>query len=193
MLSRKGIKMQLRILWYVLVLSVIGFGQNKNSADSLQRGETEMNIKLISSAFAEGEMIPRQYTCDGANISPPLSWDSIPDSTKSFALICDDPDAPGGTWVHWVIYNIPANIKELAEKIPLQENLTNGAGQGKNDSRKIGYSGPCPPGGTHRYYFKLYALDVVLVLNPGATKNDLLRAMEGHILDTGQLMGKYSR
>ena len=138
-------------------------------------------------------MIPRQYTCDGANISPPLSWDSIPDSTKSFALICDDPDAPGGTWVHWVVYNIPANVKELAEKIPLQENLANGAGQGKNDSRKIGYSGPCPPGGTHRYYFKLYALDVVLDLNPGATKNDLLRAMEGHILATGQLMGKYSR
>lgn len=185
--------MQIKVFWYILLLSVIGFGQNNNSVNSLQNGETAMEIKLISSAFAEGGMIPRQHTCDGADISPPLSWDSIPDSTKSFALICDDPDAPRGTWVHWVVYDIPANVKELAQKIPLQEKLANGAKQGKNDSRKIGYSGPCPPGGTHRYYFKLYALDVLLDLNPGAAKNDLLRAMEGHILATGQLMGKYSR
>jgi len=152
-----------------------------------------MEIRIMSAAFEEGGKIPRKYTCDGADISPPLGWTSVPEGTKSLALISDDPDAPLGTWVHWVIFNLPPNIKELPENVPPQMELKNGAKQGKNDFRKIGYGGPCPPGGVHRYYFKLYALDKVLNLEAGATKAQLLKAMEGHILADGQLMGKYER
>jgi hypothetical protein len=152
-----------------------------------------MKITINSTAFKEGGMIPKRYTCDGPNISPPLSWDSVPGGTKSLALICDDPDAPRGTWVHWVIFNLPANTKELSENIPPQQTFPNGAKQGRNDFGKIGYGGPCPPGGTHRYYFKLFALDNEINLEAGATKAELLKAMEGHILAEGQLMGRYKR
>jgi Raf kinase inhibitor-like YbhB/YbcL family protein len=152
-----------------------------------------MAIQIKSTAFEEGSMIPKKYTCDGPNVSPPLSWDSIPEGTKSLALICDDPDAPGGTWVHWVIFNIPPNIKELTEGIPHQKSLPIGAKQGRSDFGEIGYGGPCPPGGTHRYYFKFYALDKEINLEPGSRKTQLLKAMEGHILSEGQLMGKYKR
>ena len=152
-----------------------------------------MKIKITSSAFEEGGMIPKKYTCDDINVSPPLTWNSIPDGTKSFALICDDPDAPMGTWVHWVLFNLSANIKELPENITPQQILESGAKQGKNDFGNIGYGGPCPPGGTHRYYFKLYGLDAEINLDSGTTKKQLLKAMEGHILAEGQLMGKYNR
>ncbi len=152
-----------------------------------------MVIKVLSSAFQEGGMIPADYTCDGRNISPPLSWSGIPEKVVTLALICDDPDAPVGTWVHWVLYNLPASVKELPAGIPPEGKPTSGAVQGKNDFRKPGYGGPCPPGGTHRYYFKLYALDKALDLKPGATKKELLKAMEGHILAEGQLMGRYKR
>jgi len=152
-----------------------------------------MAIKVVSSAFQEGGMIPADYTCDGKNISPPLSWSGIPEKAVTLALICDDPDAPVGTWVHWVLYNLPASVKELPAGVPPEERLASGAVQGKNDFRKVGYGGPCPPGGTHRYYFKLYALDKALELKPGAIKKELLKAMEGHILAEGQLMGRYKR
>ena len=152
-----------------------------------------MEIKMESTAFNEGGMIPKRYTCDGTDISPPLSWTSVPNGTKSLALICDDPDAPMGTWVHWVLFNIPSDMKELPEGVPLQKKLENGAIQGINDFHKIGYGGPCPPGGTHRYYFKLYALDTEMNLEAGITKAELLKAMEGHILAEGQLMGRYTR
>jgi phospholipid-binding protein, PBP family len=152
-----------------------------------------MELKIKSSAFHEGDMIPNKYTCDGADISPPLTWDAAPMNTKSLALISDDPDAPAGTWVHWVIYNIPPTIKELSENILPHKTIENGAQQGTNDFRKIGYGGPCPPRGTHRYYFKLYALDKVLDSEPGLTKAELLKAMEGHVLAQGQLMGRYQR
>lgn len=152
-----------------------------------------MTIKITSTAFKEGSMIPKQYTCDGQDISPPLAWTSIPEGTKSLALISDDPDAPVGTWVHWVLFNLPAEVTELPEHVPPTKTLENGAKQGKNDFRKIGYGGPCPPGGTHRYYFKLYALDTVLDAEPGITKQKLLQAMQGHILAEGQVMGKYTR
>ena len=152
-----------------------------------------MEIKIESSAFKEGGMIPTKYTCDGINVSPPLKWGPEPEGTKSFALIADDPDAPVGTWVHWVIFNLPAETTELDEAIPAQKTVANGAKQGTNDSRKIGYGGPCPPSGTHRYYFKIYALDSPLDLDAGATKEQLLKAMEGHILAEGQLMGRYRR
>ena len=150
-------------------------------------------MDLNSSAFNSGEMIPRKYTCDGVDISPPLEWDSVPAGTKSFALICDDPDAPMGTWVHWVYYDIPPEIKALPENVASKEHPANGGKQGTNDFRKIGYGGPCPPSGTHRYYFKLYALDVMLNLAPGATKKQLLKEMEKHMLGEAQLMAKYKR
>lgn len=152
-----------------------------------------MGIQITSSVFKEGEPIPSKYTCDGEDISPPLKWSSLPEGTKSLALISDDPDAPVGTWVHWVIYNIPPTVTELEEGIPSDKELPSGAKQGMNDFKKIGYGGPCPPSGTHRYFFKLYALDSELNLEPRATKKDVLKAMEGHILEMGQLMGTYSR
>lgn len=153
-----------------------------------------MALEIKSSAFEEGSSIPAKYTCKGEDVSPPLSFSGVPKEAKSLALICDDPDAPFMTWVHWVMYNIPAGESGLKEDVPEEETLPNGAIQGKNDFRKIGYGGPCPPpGGPHRYYFKLYALDRRLDLSPGATKSALLKAMEGHILEEAQLMGKFKR
>ena len=150
-------------------------------------------MEIKSSAFGSGEMIPAKYTCDGADVSPPLEWSESPAGTKSFALICDDPDAPMGTWVHWVIYDIPPAATMLAEGITREKDLPGGGTQGINDFRKIGYGGPCPPGGTHRYFFKLYALDAMLGLKPGITKDQLLTAMRGHILAEAELMGTYRR
>ncbi len=152
-----------------------------------------MEIKITSSAFEDGGLIPAKYTCDGADVSPPLQWDAVPEGTGSIALICDDPDAPMGTWVHWVLFNLPSDAKELAENIPTEETLPNGAKQGTNDFGRVGYGGPCPPGGTHRYFFKIYALDTEVGLQAGADKRRLLKTMEGHILEQGQLIGKYKR
>ncbi|KKN30300.1 hypothetical protein LCGC14_0835320 [marine sediment metagenome] len=152
-----------------------------------------MDIKIKSPAFVPGGKIPGKYTCDGMDISPPLIWTSGPEGTKTFALICDDPDAPMGTWVHWILFNLSADIIELRENVPPERELERGAKQGMNDFRKIGYGGPCPPGGIHRYYFKLYALDTEINLEAGTTKSELLKAMEDHILAEGQLMGRYER
>jgi len=152
-----------------------------------------MVITITSTAFSEGSMIPQEYTCDGKDSSPPLAWHGVPDGTKSLALICDDPDAPMGTWVHWVLFGIPAHIEELPAEMPPEKITPNGAKHGINDFRRLGYGGPCPPGGTHRYYFKLYALDTETNAEAGITKKELLKKMEGHILAEGQLMGKYSR
>jgi Raf kinase inhibitor-like YbhB/YbcL family protein len=150
-------------------------------------------FKLTSTAFKEGETIPGSYTCDGVNVSPSLEWSGVPATAKTLALICDDPDAPAGTWVHWVLYNLPAANMGLIENVPATEQLKGGGVQGTNDFRKVGYGGPCPPSGTHRYFFKLYALDSELPLKPGATKGDLVKAMEGHIVGQTQLMGRYSK
>jgi Raf kinase inhibitor-like YbhB/YbcL family protein len=150
-------------------------------------------MEITSSAFDEGAMIPKKYTCDDIDISPPLKWSNVPEGTKTFAIICDDPDAPMGTWVHWVLFNLPANIDGLPENVPTLEVLPNGAKQGRNDFGKIGYGGPCPPGGTHRYYFKVYALSEELDLESGIPKPELLKAMEDFILSEGQLMGTYER
>lgn len=152
-----------------------------------------MAMELTSTAFMEGASIPKKYTCDGKNVSPPLLWRGAPDGTLSFALIADDPDAPAGTWVHWVIYQIPPEKNGLQEEISARRKLENGMIQGENDFGRVGYGGPCPPGGTHRYFFKLYALDTGLDLQPGATKQELLNAMEGHILEETKLVGRYSR
>ncbi len=174
------------IIFFMLYLSCA-------QSESEDRKGGGMDIKITSSAFKEGEMIPRKYTCDGDDISPPLEWSGIPNGTKGIAIISDDPDAPMGTWVHWVIFNIPPDMKGLSENIPATTTLENGAIQGITDFRRPGYGGPCPPSGTHRYYFKIYALDSMLKLKPQATKKDLLKAMEGHILAEGQLMGRYKR
>ena len=156
-------------------------------------GKDNMALTISSTAFSNGGMIPSQYTCDGANISPPLQWSGLPAGTKTVALIVDDPDAPAKTWVHWVIYDLPANTTQLPENIKPQEKLAGGAKQGTNDFKKIGYGGPCPPSGTHRYFFKLYAVDIETSLNPGATKDELLKTMESHVLAQGELIGKYKR
>ena len=152
-------------------------------------------IQLTSTAFNNNTTVPTEHTCEGKDASPALKWSGVPEGTKSIALICDDPDAPVGTWVHWVIYNIPADAVELPEGVPTDQTLRNGAIQGTNDFKKIGYGGPCPPKGhgPHRYFFKLYALDAAVSLKPGATKQQLEDAMKGHILAKGQLMGKYER
>jgi len=152
-----------------------------------------MDIKVTSSAFAEGGLIPAKYTCDGSDISPPLRWDNVPKGTKSIALISDDPDAPMGTWVHWVMFNLPADTRELTENIPADEILPNGARQGITDFGRLGYGGPCPPSGAHRYFFKLYALDTQIEPAGITDKPKLLKAMEGHIIGQGQLVGKYKR
>jgi len=163
-------------------------------AESEDRKEGVMAIQLTSSAFKNGEMLPKKYTCDGDQVSPPLSWSGLPPATKSIAIISDDPDAPMRTFVHWVIFNIPPEEKGLPEDVPAGvKELENGARQGVGDARQIGYISPCPPFGTHRYYFKIYALDTMLALEPGATKPALLKAMEGHILAQGELIGKYKR
>ncbi len=150
-------------------------------------------MEIKSTAFQHGARIPAKHTCDGADVSPPLEWVKAPAGTKNFALICDDPDAPMGTWVHWVIYDIPAGITNLPEKVPALKELPSGAKQGVTDFRTVGYGGPCPPSGEHRYFFKLYALDGPTGLKPGATKAQLLAAMKGRILAEAELMGKYKR
>jgi Raf kinase inhibitor-like YbhB/YbcL family protein len=151
-------------------------------------------MKVTSTAFQEGANIPKKYTGDGDDVSPPLKWEGTPAGTKSFALICDDPDAPRGTWVHWVLFNIPADKTELPEAVPTTAKLASGARQGTNDFKKIGYGGPAPPPGKpHRYFFKLYALDRVLDLPEGPKKKDVEDAMDKHVLAHGQLMGTYGR
>ena len=154
-----------------------------------------MAFSLTSMAFKDGAAIPTKHTCDGADLSPPLAWGDAPPGTKTFALVADDPDAPAGTWVHWVLYNLPATISELPENVAKVESLDlPGARQGRNDFRRPGYGGPCPPPGpAHRYFFKLYALDAPLKLKAGAQKKDVEAAMEGHVLATAQLMGTYAR
>jgi Raf kinase inhibitor-like YbhB/YbcL family protein len=152
-----------------------------------------MAINLTSPAFDEGGSIASRYTCDGPGVSPPLSWDSVPSGTQSWTLIVDDPDAPGGTFVHWVIYDLPSDTRRLPEDVPNRQTLSSGAQQGVNGAGGVGYTGPCPPSGTHRYFFKVYALDTRLDLDAGATRERLSGAMEGHVLAEGQLMGTYRR
>ena len=154
-----------------------------------------MSLSLKSDAFVNGQSIPAKYTCIGKNISPALTWNDPPAGTQSFALIMDDPDAPAGTWVHWVLYNIPADSRGLPEDLPVKgKNVDPTAIYfGTNSSNNIRYDGPCPPSGTHRYYFKLYALDTLISLLPGATKDELLKQMQGHILAQGELVGTFSK
>ena len=160
----------------------------------LGAGDSAMALELESPTFEAQATIPTKYTCDGPDVSPPLSWNDQPKGTKSFTIICDDPDAPGGTWVHWVLYDLPPDTSGLPEDVPKTKTLDNEAKQGTNDFRSIGYGGPCPPRGpAHRYFFKLYALDAKLDLPPGKTKRDVEKAIEGHILASAELVGLYKR
>jgi len=172
------------ILCILIILTVFLFMQ----------GEAVMAMELKSMAFNNGEYIPRKYTGQAQDISPGLTWTGIPEQTKGFVLICDDPDAPVGTWVHWVVYDIPQGINSLAEDIPKIASLPSGIKQGKNDFGNTGYGGPMPPPGKpHRYFFKLYALDTELDLGPHLTKQEVLNRIQAHIIDQAQLMGLYKR
>lgn len=148
---------------------------------------------IESPAFKNGERIPSKYTCDGDDISPEIKWKDAPKSAKSLALILDDPDAPVGVFTHWVILNIPPSQNGLEEGIETKPTLQNGSIQGKTDFGRVGYGGPCPPSATHRYRFHLYALDTTLSLLPGSTKQQVLRAVQGHVLAEAEMIGLYSR
>jgi Raf kinase inhibitor-like YbhB/YbcL family protein len=174
----------------VLAVLFIGCGDKRQSGSgAAANGE----LVVTSSAFKNGGPIPAVYTADGDNMSPPLDWSGAPESTRSFVLICDDPDAPTGLFVHWIVYNIPPGVNGFDENVPPYDELYDGIRQGLNDFGRYGYGGPAPPRGTHRYYFKVYALDRMLDLDGRVTRKDLMRAIEDHILARGQVMGKYTR
>ncbi len=175
--------------WFIVLLLAL----SACAPASLPPMEVSMTLSVTSSAFHNGQPIPAIYSCKGDDTSPALMWDVPPVGTKSFALIMDDPDAPGGTWVHWVIYNIPASSRGLQAAAPTKAQLSDGSLNGVNSWKKLGYGGPCPPSGTHRYYFKLYALDTMLSLSSSANKEKLLSTMQGHILAQGELMGTFSK
>jgi Raf kinase inhibitor-like YbhB/YbcL family protein len=184
------------ILWSLAALFALvlaGCGPSPAPTTLMEEGGLAMTFEVTSSAFAQGEPIPVKYTCDGDDISPPLAWGDPQEGVRSFALINDDPDAPVGTWVHWVLFNLPADARSLPERVPPDAELPDGSRHGQNSWRRLGYGGPCPPSGTHRYFFKLYALDAALELDPGADKKQVIEAMEGHILAEAELMGVYSR
>ncbi|MBV6623197.1 MAG: YbhB/YbcL family Raf kinase inhibitor-like protein [Rivularia sp. (in: Bacteria)] len=150
-------------------------------------------MQLQSPAFLAGNTIPLKYTCDGDNASPPLNWENPPNGTSSYALIVEDPDSPKQTFTHWIVYDLPFTVKCLPEGVANKPTMPNGGKQGKNDFGKLGFFGPCPPEETHRYFFKLYALAHPLFLAPGASKEEVVKAMEGHVLESVELMGVYSK
>ena len=181
----------------VAVACVAGSAPTSVPAPSMSatpgEGGQVMTMTISSSAFENGKAIPVKYTCDGQNVSVPLQWSDPPTAAKSQALIVDDPDAPGGMFVHWVLYNLPPAARELPEGVKTDPTLPDGSRNGSNGAGRSGYMGPCPPSGTHHYFFKLYALDAMLSLATGATKDQLLKAMQGRILAQAQVMGTYSR
>ncbi len=175
--------------WIVgMCILLILVGCNGQDASLASEGENDMTIQITSTVFTEGGKIPSLYSCDDQNVSPPLAWTGVPTNTVSLVLIMDDPDAPSGTWVHWVLFNLPSNLTSL------EQGKSGGGKDGMNDFGKLDYGGPCPPrGSNHRYLIKLYALDSILDLKAGATKAQVESAMKGHILAQGQLMGRYVR
>jgi len=194
--EKKGkptLRATLLVLIVIFLPSCEGGPQDAPTGPKEDGKGVKMEIKVMSAAFDEGGAITPLYTCDGPDISPPLSWDSVPNGTQSLALIADDPDAPRGSFVHWVIYELPPDTRRLPEDVPKRQTPSSGAKQGINGAGGIGYTGPCPPSGTHRYYFKIYALDTRLDLGGGATAKRLSDAMEGHVLAEGRLMGTYRR
>jgi Raf kinase inhibitor-like YbhB/YbcL family protein len=175
-----------------LLLALPIFISSARSGDFTERGGV-MSFTIKTTAFPNAGTIPQKYTCDGPDVSPELSWTGAPPGTQSLALIADDPDAPVGTWTHWIIWDIPPGTG-LPEGIAKTEILKDGARQGKNDFKRIGYGGPCPPAGKpHRYFFKLYALDTKLDVKAGASRKELESAMKAHVLSQAELMGRYGR
>jgi Raf kinase inhibitor-like YbhB/YbcL family protein len=150
-------------------------------------------MRLSSDAFEHGQEIPKKFSCDGEDVSPPLAWEDPPEGTRAFALICDDPDAPIKTFTHWLVYDLPADRRALPQSLTKSETVLGGGTQGKNSFGRLGYGGPCPPTGVHRYFFKLYALSAPLGLPPGAGKDELLAAMKGRVLAETELMGTYKK
>jgi Raf kinase inhibitor-like YbhB/YbcL family protein len=193
-LQNRNLLMPFLCTLLLLLVQVILTSSIPVAAQTTAKGASNMDFTIQSSDFANGGDIPRAFTCDGEDRSPALSWSGAPEGTKAFVLIADDPDAPAGTWVHWVIFNIPAKTQSLPPGVEKKEQLPDGSKQGRNDFRKIGYGGPCPPPGKpHRYFFKLYALGAELGLQAGASKADVEQAMTGHILTKAELMGRYKR
>lgn len=181
-----------QLIWVGLVFLLL-VGCSTGEDEGGQAAESEglpMTIEVTSTAFNDGQAIPSRYTCDGQDISPALAWRNVPAGAASLVLIMDDPDAPRGNWVHWVIFNMPTDVTGLPEA---SDAVPSGATEGNNSWKRTGYGGPCPPSGTHRYFFKLYAVDTLLDLSSGVTRGQVERAMEGHILDWGELMGTYTR
>jgi Raf kinase inhibitor-like YbhB/YbcL family protein len=182
----------------ILLVILPACGRRPSTESILPSDPKVSTIRLQSPAFTDCGTIPKVYTCDGKDVSPPLTWSGVHESARSLALVCEDPDAPSGTWTHWVIFDLPASVKELSEGVEAQERVKmtpsgETAIQGKNDFKKTGYGGPCPPSGAHRYFFRIYALDIELSLGTTTTRPDLLRSIKGHVLAEGQLMGRYSR
>lgn len=174
------------IIFCILIITALTIAQTKK-----QEGKVKINI--TSDSFKESELIPSKYTCDDKNISPQLAWDKPSDKIKTFAIIAEDPDAPGGNFIHWVAFNIPANVLDLPEDVTPIKNIPEEVLFGTNNFGHIGYGGPCPPSGTHRYFFRIYGLDSAMHLEAGSEKMDLINAMKNHIIAEGELMGKYSR
>lgn len=180
-------------LWMLVLLAALTACQGETPERTAQEG-TGVTLQIESAAFVAEGTIPQRYTCDKDDVSPPLSWSEPPAGTQSLALIFEDPDAPAGTWTHWVLFNMPAGIRSLPEGVPLDPVVEGTGVHGSNSWRRLGYGGPCPPPGpVHHYYFKLYFLDTSLDLDPGASKKDVEKAIQGHILAEGQLMGEYGR
>ena len=183
--------MEKKAVYTALMLSTfILFSESASAGEGAKNG----TLQVTSSAFQNGKPIPSKYTCDGANVSPPLAWSGVPSNTKSWAVICEDPDAPKGRFTHWIIYGIPVSVTQLADGVSSGGNLPTGAKQGLNDFKKGGYAGPCPPSGkAHRYSFTVYALDADLVVKPNATIKQVRKAMDEHVLAEGSLVGAYQR
>ncbi len=183
-----------RLAGLSLAAALLAMGCRGEGPSLLPTPPAPMSLVVRSAAFSPGGDIPARYTCDGADVSPPLSWFGAPKGTVSYALVMDDPDAPRGTFVHWLLYDLPSRTDSLPEAVPVGERVEGDAVQGRNDAGRVGYSGPCPPRGpAHRYRFTLYALDTFLRLAPGASLDQLVRAMNGHVLAWGQLVGTYAR
>lgn len=178
---------------FMLLAAAISYGCSAG-APPHDKGSVASAFRMESPAFGEGDEIPQRFTCEGKDISPGLRWRQAPQGTRSFVLIAEDPDAPGGTWIHWVVYDLPARTEALSENVPKAERVPGGGVQGRNSFGRIGYGGPCPPPGkAHRYYFKLYALDTLLHLRAGAEKAKVLAAAQGHVLGEAQIMGRFKR
>jgi Raf kinase inhibitor-like YbhB/YbcL family protein len=181
-------------LFHALVMGAVLAGVLVTTGSVVAPPETRKKLDVSSSAFKNGQPIPSQYTCDGKNISPPLTWKGAPNTTQSFVLIADDPDAPTDVWTHWVVFNLGADASELREDFVNSPDASGSAKQGMNSFKNVAYGGPCPPAGkAHRYFFKVYALDITLNLQPGASRNDVEAAMTKHMVAIGQLMGTYQR